>query len=236
MGNYIKALEYSRKALEIKLIIYYGEQHPDVATSYNNIGFIYKSLKDYPKALDYFEKALELKKIIFGDCHQEVASNYDNIGMAYTYMENYAMALKNFQKSLHIYTTLYGANHKTAVQISDIIYNLYCTSLKQSSKLEKDFKRFISEYAYTFTIDKDNKFYLIEYNNWYLDSVESILYCYQQNKPADIVLMYDSNIKKYHLDHTNGCKVGLKFVGKEEKKRIVKEYGKWKKNKLNDCL
>ena len=35
--------------------------HPDLATSYNNIASVYYNLKEYSKALELFEKALEIR-------------------------------------------------------------------------------------------------------------------------------------------------------------------------------
>jgi tetratricopeptide (TPR) repeat protein len=39
-GRYAEALQYFQKALAIQLAVL-GENHPDVATSYNNIGDVY---------------------------------------------------------------------------------------------------------------------------------------------------------------------------------------------------
>ena len=55
-GEYDKALEYYQKDLAISLK-QLGPDHPDVATSYNNIAFLYKTKKALPKAKEYWEKA-----------------------------------------------------------------------------------------------------------------------------------------------------------------------------------
>ena len=64
--DYPKALEYYKKALDIRKIVL-DEEHPDTATSYNNIGSVYYSLGDNPKALEYLQKALDISKIVLGD-------------------------------------------------------------------------------------------------------------------------------------------------------------------------
>ena len=46
-----------QKALEIRRAVY-GERHPDVAQSYNNIALVYASQGEYAKALEEFQKAL----------------------------------------------------------------------------------------------------------------------------------------------------------------------------------
>ena len=65
-----------------------------------------------------------------------------------------------------------------------------------------------------------------------MDSEENIFDHYQEYKPADIVIMHNGKFGKFHSDNTKGCEVGLKYVGKEEKRRIVNAYKEWK-NKQN---
>ena len=63
-GEYDKALEYLQKALAIYLK-QLGPDHPNVASTYNNMAFFYKARKDLPKAKEYFEKAytIQIKKL-----------------------------------------------------------------------------------------------------------------------------------------------------------------------------
>jgi tetratricopeptide (TPR) repeat protein len=56
MGDLNKSLEYSTKALEIQERLFPGD-HPDKATSYNNIGHIYLAMGDLNKSIEYFTKA-----------------------------------------------------------------------------------------------------------------------------------------------------------------------------------
>ena len=50
MQEYPKALFHYEKALEIRLKTL-PVCHPDVGTSYNNIGVLYDNVHEYPKAL-----------------------------------------------------------------------------------------------------------------------------------------------------------------------------------------
>ena len=234
-GNYPKALEYYQKALQIRQDVF-GDLHPDVALSYNNIGFTYYTQKKYAKALQYYHKALEVQQIIFGKQHPDVANSYNNMGYAYGLLGNDDKALEYLQKSLTIYRSFYGNNDKRVIKTSTLIYRLYCFLLKPSPDFKQDFNDFISEYAYTITVtNKENtnkdEFYLLECNDWYMDSMESVLDEFEKPyKPKDIAVMKNDDIRKYHLNNTIGCKVGLKYVGKNEKKRIVNKYNRWKKN------
>lgn len=75
-------MEYYNKALEINLK-QFGEIHPDVATSYNNIGNIYDSEGKAQKALEYYNKSLNLKVKMFGKDHPSISTSLNNIGNIY---------------------------------------------------------------------------------------------------------------------------------------------------------
>ena len=70
-GDYAKALEYHTKALAIFEKVF-GSEHPDVATSYNNIGYVYYRQGDYAKALEFYTKALAIKEKVYGSEHPDV--------------------------------------------------------------------------------------------------------------------------------------------------------------------
>ena len=82
MGDNKKALEYHELSLNIRKKIL-GEEHPDTATSYNNIGSIYNNMGDNKKALEYYELSLNIRKKILGEEHPDTATSYNNIGLIY---------------------------------------------------------------------------------------------------------------------------------------------------------
>ena len=51
-ADYGKAWEYNEKALNIRLELL-GEEHPDTADSYNNMGIVYSKQGNYDKGLEY---------------------------------------------------------------------------------------------------------------------------------------------------------------------------------------
>ena len=63
----------------------HGEEHPDVAVSYNNIGTVYKAQGDFTKAVDVFMKALAIQVKVLGDDNPDIAFSYNNIGMTYVF-------------------------------------------------------------------------------------------------------------------------------------------------------
>ena len=60
-----------------------GENHPDVASSYNNIGEVYTNKHELDKALEYYNKSLSIKINTFGENHINSAIGYANLGELY---------------------------------------------------------------------------------------------------------------------------------------------------------
>jgi tetratricopeptide (TPR) repeat protein len=59
LGQFKEAIDYFEKALAIDMKVF-GDQHPNVAIRYNNLGEAWRQLGEYQKAIDYFEKALAI--------------------------------------------------------------------------------------------------------------------------------------------------------------------------------
>jgi tetratricopeptide (TPR) repeat protein len=51
----------------------FGEDHPDTASSYNNIGLVYKNMGNYMKAIEYLESSLMIKLKILEENHPDTA-------------------------------------------------------------------------------------------------------------------------------------------------------------------
>ena len=65
MGEYEKALPLYQRALDIREKVL-GPQHPDVATTLNNLAVLYDSMGDYEKALPLYQRALEICEKVLG--------------------------------------------------------------------------------------------------------------------------------------------------------------------------
>jgi len=117
-GDYDRALEYYEKALNIGKKIY-GEEHPNIATNYNNIGLAYYNKGDYDRALEYYKKALNIYKKIYGEEHPYIATDYNNIGAAYNSKGDYDRALEYYEKALDIAISLLGVGHPNTRAIAE---------------------------------------------------------------------------------------------------------------------
>ena len=79
-----------------------GGEHPDVASSYINIGNTWGNKGEYDKALEYYEKCLTIRLKTLGGEHPDVASSYNNIGKCYDALNNKELALDYFIQSAEI--------------------------------------------------------------------------------------------------------------------------------------
>jgi tetratricopeptide (TPR) repeat protein len=56
-----------------------GDEHPDVATSFNNLAALYESQGRYSEAEPLFQQALALRQKLLGDEHPSVATSFNNL-------------------------------------------------------------------------------------------------------------------------------------------------------------
>ena len=73
MGELEQAKDYHEKAMEIYINIL-GPNHINVATSYGNLGSVYKAMGELELAKDYHEKAMEMYINVFGPNLIDVAT------------------------------------------------------------------------------------------------------------------------------------------------------------------
>ena len=80
-GKYDTALYYCKKGLVITITVH-GINHPNTATTYSNIGLVYKNQGDFVQALEYSLKAYKIRRVKLPD-HPYTLSTYGNLKDAY---------------------------------------------------------------------------------------------------------------------------------------------------------
>ena len=115
MAQYDLALEYYKQALSIRKHVF-GDSHPEVATLYNNLGYVYSERNDYTHALEYYQQALSIWKLEYGEFHPNVATLYNNIGSVHVYKDNFDKALEYFQAVLAIRQQILSKSHPDMAQ------------------------------------------------------------------------------------------------------------------------
>ncbi len=122
---YTDSVQFYNKALAISEKVL-GVEHPDIATTYNNIAGVYDSQGDYPKALEWYNKALEIREKVLGAEHPDTAITYNNIAFVYSRQGDYPKALEWYNKALEISEKVLGAVHSdTATTCNNIAFVYY---------------------------------------------------------------------------------------------------------------
>ncbi|HEY9831000.1 MAG TPA: tetratricopeptide repeat protein [Stenomitos sp.] len=79
-----------------------GHDHPDVATSLNNLAGLYYAQGCYPEAEPLYRQALKLRKKLLGTNHPEVATTLNNLALLYYAQGRYQEAEPLYRESLKI--------------------------------------------------------------------------------------------------------------------------------------
>lgn len=128
-----------QELLNLRLSVF-GQNHPDVALSYNRLGLVYNCLGEYCKSLEYDGKALSLWMSIYFDNHPAVAMSYNNIGTALFFLGEYSEALKCFEKALDVTIATNGENDLCVAISYNHIGSVY-SSLGEYSKSLQYYER-----------------------------------------------------------------------------------------------
>ena len=109
-GEYDRALIPAKKALEVaqKNV---GPNHPDVATSLNYLGVLYREMGEYGKAEPLYKQATEIYRRAFGEDHPYCATGLNNLAELYRAMGEYAKAEPLFKKAMQICRKALGEEH-----------------------------------------------------------------------------------------------------------------------------
>ena len=110
LAYYPESLYYYMKVLAIQEKVL-PENHPDIATSYNNVGYAYGELGDHKKELEYKLKAVAIQKKVLPENHPDIATSYNNVGSAYSELGDRKKALEYLLKALAIREKVLPENH-----------------------------------------------------------------------------------------------------------------------------
>ncbi|HXG24111.1 MAG TPA: tetratricopeptide repeat-containing protein [Chthonomonadales bacterium] len=81
-GKYDRAVRVAQKALQVAEQNV-GPDHPDVATSLNNLAVLYDTQGDYAKAEPLYKRALAIWEKALGPDHPDVATILENLAALY---------------------------------------------------------------------------------------------------------------------------------------------------------
>src|SRR5207244_4272003 len=100
-GQYKEGLEKLNEALAIFRNAL-GADHPDTASSYNNLAACLQDLGQPARALPLHERALAIRRKARGEDHPDTAQSYNNVGSCLEALGQPARALPLFERALAI--------------------------------------------------------------------------------------------------------------------------------------
>ncbi len=116
-----KAKEYSLESLRIRKIMYGGENHPDVATTYNNMGRLHVMKDEFKDAIICYDKALKIRASTLGKESLDYAATAFNAGQSYHHLHELEKAEKHYNEFLVVAVEHFTKNHRdVAVVMSGI--------------------------------------------------------------------------------------------------------------------
>ena len=124
LGEYNQAKELHEKALTIRKKTF-GEDHPDVATSYSNLASVYNRLGEHNEAKELHEKALTIRKKTFGEDHPDVATSYSNLALVHNRLGEYSHAKELHEKALTIRKKIFGEDHADVARSYNNLASVY---------------------------------------------------------------------------------------------------------------
>jgi tetratricopeptide (TPR) repeat protein len=103
----------------------FGPNHPDTATSLNNLGYLLQSQGDLAGARPYYERALAIREKVLGPDHQETARSLNNLGTLLNEQGDLAGAKPYYERALAIWERVLGPDHpETAASLNNLGYLL----------------------------------------------------------------------------------------------------------------
>lgn len=120
--NFKAALSCYEEANKIQIPILGTEDHPDVASTINNIGVVFLKQGLIDDALACFQSGLSIRQRVYGLDHEQCSDSLHNIGLAQRHGENYKDAITSYKKSLKIRRIQFGKNKN--LKMADTLYNL----------------------------------------------------------------------------------------------------------------
>ena len=102
-----------------------GPDHPNVASSLNNLAVLYQSQRRYSDAEPLFKRSLAIKKNALGPDHPDVVLSLNNLAVLYRAQGRYADAEPFFKRSLAINEKTLGPDHPNVALLLNNLAEFY---------------------------------------------------------------------------------------------------------------
>ncbi|MBT9312625.1 tetratricopeptide repeat protein [Leptothoe kymatousa] len=121
----------------------FGFDHPDTATSLNNLAGLYESMGRYSEAEPLYARSLEISEAQLGPDHPSTATSLNNLAGLYESMGRYSEAEPLYARSLEIREAQLGPDHpSTAISLHNFAY--FYGQMERYGDAEKMFVRAVT--------------------------------------------------------------------------------------------
>ncbi|KAI8492514.1 hypothetical protein Bbelb_295550 [Branchiostoma belcheri] len=144
LGDHRKAVRYHEQTLQMWRSIYgEGIAQPDIATSFNNLGYCWSDLGDYRKAVRYHELALQMWRSVYVEiiAHPHIAGSLNNLvgspsGLAAVGRSDPRKSLSYHEQALLMRRSIYGEGiaHPDIVSSFESLCVVVCSLLGDHRK------------------------------------------------------------------------------------------------------
>src|SRR5271166_2363714 len=123
-GKYQEAIPIAERAVEVAKRLH-GLEHPDMATSLNNLAELYQVMGEYAKAEPLYQEALRIWQKVLGPEHPDTATCLNNLAELYDTVDEYAKAGPLLQEALRIRQKVLGSEHPDTATCLNNLAELY---------------------------------------------------------------------------------------------------------------
>jgi tetratricopeptide (TPR) repeat protein len=88
-----------------------GPEHPDTATSLNNLAVLLKAQGDFERARPLYERALAIDERAFGPQHPNTATSLTNLALLFRELGEFARARPLYERGVAIREKVFGPDH-----------------------------------------------------------------------------------------------------------------------------
>ncbi|MDJ0521640.1 MAG: CHAT domain-containing protein [Planctomycetota bacterium] len=123
-GKYREAAPVARQVLELRERAL-GPDHPDVATSLNNLAAMLEALGEYKQARPLYERALRIWEKASGPEHEDVGTGLNNLAALLRTLGEYEEARPLYERALAIWEKTYGPDDPNVARVLNNLAALF---------------------------------------------------------------------------------------------------------------
>jgi tetratricopeptide (TPR) repeat protein len=114
----------------------FGADHPDTATSLNNLAALYRSQGKYESAEPMYQRALDIRERQLGADHPDTATSLNNLAGLYESQGKYESAEPLYLRCLAIFAQALGDEHPNTQTVFYNFVDFLMTTIKENRTAE----------------------------------------------------------------------------------------------------